>query len=173
MTAFFEIRRAAPSDAAALAAFATRLFRATYGDDTSAADLDHYIAGAFSAEIQADEIADPSGAVFLAMAGGALAGYAHLLVTLPADGPALLNRIYVDADWRGMGLASQLVDAVATECAVRGVERLQLTVYEKNARAIAFYRKAGFMVVGHTTFTVGGDVQNDAVMELDVSGRLP
>jgi RimJ/RimL family protein N-acetyltransferase len=45
------------------------------------------------------------------------------------------------------------------------VERLQLTVYEKNARAIAFYNKVGFTPVGSTTFTVGDDVQTDIVME--------
>ncbi len=171
MTDPFDIRRAVASDAAALTAFATRLFRATYSDDTAAADLDLYIAGAFTPDMQAAEIADPSGAVFVATTGGTLAGYAHLIVSASQSDTALLSRIYIDAAWRGRGLAKDLLDTVVCECAARGVQYLQLTVYEKNTRAIAFYIKVGFAVTGSTTFTVGDDVQKDIVMELDVMAR--
>jgi ribosomal protein S18 acetylase RimI-like enzyme len=174
MTDPFDIRRAVASDAAGLAAFATRLFRATYSDDTAAADLDLYIAKAFTPDMQAAEIADPSGAVFVATTGGTLAGYAQLVVPASQPGTAVLSRIYIDADWRGKGLAKNLLDTVVAECAARGVQHLQLTVYEKNARAIAFYTKVGFVVTGSTTFTVGDDVQKDVVMELDLSvGQRP
>ncbi len=165
MMASLEIRRAEAADAAALSHFAARLFRATYRDDTPADDLEAYVAKAFRPDIQAAEIGDVEAAVFLATDGDAIAGYAHLVVSpSPADA-SLLSRIYIDTAWRGQGLASRLLDAVVSECAARGVERLQLTVYEKNARAIAFYNKVGFVPVGSTTFTVGEDVQTDIVME--------
>ncbi len=165
MTASIEIRRAEAADAAALSHFAARLFRATYGEDTPAADLEAYVAKAFRPDIQAAEIADPGAAVFLATDGDTLAGYAHLVVSQSKADVSLLSRIYIDAAWRGQGLANRLLDAVVSECAARDVERLQLTVYEKNARAIAFYNKVGFVPVGSTTFTVGEDVQRDIVME--------
>jgi ribosomal protein S18 acetylase RimI-like enzyme len=157
MTASIEIRRAQAADAAALSQFAARLFRATYGEA--------YVTKAFRPDIQATEIADPEAAVFLATDGDTIAGYAHLVVSPSIADASLLSRIYIDTAWRGQGLANHLLDAVISECAARGVERLQLTVYEKNARAIAFYDKVGFVPVGSTTFTVGQDVQTDIVME--------
>lgn len=165
MTESIEIRRAEATDAAALSHFAARLFRATYGEDTPAADLEAYVAKAFRPDIQAAEIADPGAAVFLATDGDTLAGYAYLVVSPSKTDASLLSRIYIDAAWRGQGLANRLLDAVIAECAARGVTRLQLTVYEKNARAIAFYNKVGFTPVGSTTFTVGEDVQRDILME--------
>jgi ribosomal protein S18 acetylase RimI-like enzyme len=165
MMASIEIRRAEAADAAALSRFAARLFRATYGEDTPAADLEAYVVKAFRPDIQAAEIGDPEAAVFLATNGGTIAGYAYLVVPPSNADPGLLSRIYIDAAWRGQGLANRLLDAVVSECVPRGVERLQLTVYEKNARAIAFYNKVGFVPVGSTTFTVGEDVQTDIVME--------
>ncbi len=126
----------------------------------------------FRPDIQAAEIADPEAAVFLAADGDTLAGYAYLVVSPSKADASLLSRIYIDAAWRGQGLANRLLDAVVSECAARGVERLQLTVYEKNARAIAFYNKVGFTPVGSTTFTVGDDVQTDIVMERDVTARF-
>ncbi|KQV68089.1 GNAT family N-acetyltransferase [Rhizobium sp. Root1220] len=171
MTASFEIGRAAGSDAAALAGFAARLFRSTYSADTLESDLDAYIDKAFSTESQSAEIADPSAAVFLAKADGAIVGYVHLIVALAEQCAARLSRIYIDADWRGRGLANDLLNAVIGECRQRGVTRIELTVFERNARAIAFYTKVGFAVTGTTTFTVGADVQRDMVMVMDVAAR--
>jgi ribosomal protein S18 acetylase RimI-like enzyme len=167
----FVIRRARQSDAAALCDFAARLFRATYASETAASDLDSYIDQNFSTERQAAEIADPSAAVLLATADDIVIGYADVIVD-PADAPAaFLNRIYIDADWRGRGLANHLLDAILDEAARRGATRLTLTVFERNSRAIAFYKKVGFTPAGTTTFTVGDDVQTDIVMEMDLAAR--
>jgi ribosomal protein S18 acetylase RimI-like enzyme len=40
-----------------------------------------------------------------------------------------------------------------------------LDVWERNARAIAFYQKWGFAVVGTQTFQLGSDLQNDLLMQ--------
>jgi ribosomal protein S18 acetylase RimI-like enzyme len=37
-------------------------------------------------------------------------------------------------------------------------------VWERNDRALAYYRKSGFVDVGSHTFVVGGDAQTDRVM---------
>lgn len=172
MTGSFVIRRASQSDAGALSDFAARLFRATYSSDTPAADLDAYIDKNFSMERQQAEIADLSAAVFLATVDDLIIGYAHLVVKSADSRPALLNRIYVDAEWRGRGLANDLLDAVLSESAQRGATQLELTVFERNTRAIAFYKRAGFAATGSTTFAVGEDLQTDFVMEMDLDERL-
>ncbi|WP_414128654.1 N-acetyltransferase family protein [Rhizobium jaguaris] len=166
------IRRARRSDAEALSGFAARLFRETYGNDTAASDLDSYICKNFNTSRQQAEIADPSAAVFLAMADDLIVGYAHVVVGPAGGGSAFLNRIYVDAEWRGSGLANDLLEAVVGESGQRGVTRLELTVFERNVRALAFYKRVGFAATGMTTFLVGEDLQTDLVMTLDLIGRF-
>ncbi|NYJ12817.1 GNAT superfamily N-acetyltransferase [Rhizobium leguminosarum] len=166
------IRRARRSDAEALSGFAARLFRDTYSSDTAASDLDSYIYKNFNSARQETEIADPSAAVFVAMADDLIIGYAHVLVRSADGRSALLNRFYVDAEWRGSGLARGLLDAVIDESGQRAVSQLELTVFERNSRALAFYKRVGFVAIGSTTFMVGADLQTDVVMQLDLIGRL-
>jgi len=47
----------------------------------------------------------------------------------------------------------------------RGRRTLFLVAWERNPRAIAFYRKQGFREVGAQPFQLGQDVQTDRVME--------
>ncbi|WP_315856613.1 GNAT family N-acetyltransferase [Rhizobium leguminosarum] len=168
----FVIRRACQSDAGALSKFAARLFRATYSSNTAAADLDAYIYKNFNRQRQEAEIVDLSAAVFLATTDDLIIGFAQVVVGSTESRSALLNRIYIDAEWRGSGLANDLLDTVVSESAQRGVTRLELTVFERNARAIAFYKRAGFAATGSTTFAVGEDLQTDVVMEMDLEARF-
>jgi ribosomal protein S18 acetylase RimI-like enzyme len=46
----------------------------------------------------------------------------------------------------------------------RGATTLWLGVWERNARAQAFYRKHGFGKVGSQVFVVGSDPQTDDVL---------
>lgn len=161
------IRKADAADALELAEFAARLFRETYGSSTPAADLDAYVAANFGREIQAGEIGRSSDAVFLAIsADDHIVGYAHVLAQADA---LLLNRIYVDLAVRGTGVSRRLFEAVVSECRRRRATRLVLTVFEKNARARAFYRRLGFREIGMTPFMVGSETQIDVEMEYDVT----
>jgi ribosomal protein S18 acetylase RimI-like enzyme len=49
-----------------------------------------------------------------------------------------------------------------------GAAALWLGVWERNPRALAFYRKWGFDVVGEHTFRLGDDPQRDLIMRRDV-----
>jgi ribosomal protein S18 acetylase RimI-like enzyme len=56
------------------------------------------------------------------------------------------------------------MDSVVRTASALGGDVLWLGVWERNARAIAFYRKQGFERVGAKTFRLGADVQTDDVM---------
>jgi ribosomal protein S18 acetylase RimI-like enzyme len=62
------------------------------------------------------------------------------------------------------------MDGVKTAARDLGGRRLWLGVWERNPRAIAFYRKSGFSDAGTTTFQLGSDLQTDRVM---VASLLP
>jgi ribosomal protein S18 acetylase RimI-like enzyme len=56
------------------------------------------------------------------------------------------------------------MDAVANAAQQLGARTLWLGVWERNPRALAFYRKSGFQDVGTQSFMVGEDRQTDRVM---------
>lgn len=163
------IRRGTVADAAALTEFGRRTFSDTFAADNDPADMATYLADAFAPDKQAAELAMPACTCLLAECDGVLAGMAYVIdgsVNDVVRGHHLveLQRFYVDTPWHGRGVAHALMDAVVHTSQELGGDVLWLGVWERNARAIAFYRKQGFERVGAKTFRLGADVQTDDVM---------
>jgi GNAT superfamily N-acetyltransferase len=163
------IRPATRADAATLSAFAQRCFHDAFAADNRAEDMAAYEAATFSPERQAAEIADPAVRVLLAHVDGALAGYAQVVASgapraVSGPAPVELRRFYVARDWHGRGVADQLMDAVLATARTLGAATLWLGVWDRNARAIAYYRRRGFTDVGSYVFVLGSDRQTDRLM---------
>jgi len=168
-TGRFLIRKAEVSDAEELALFAARTFSETFGGENTPEDLALHLAKAYGPAQQGAELRDPAWTTLLAEEGTTLAGYAQIR-TGPApscvtgESPIELYRFYVDSPWQGRGVAGVLMQAVKDRARRRGANSLWLGVWERNARAQAFYRKHGFVKVGRQVFVVGTDPQTDDVM---------
>ena len=165
------LRRAEAADAAALAAFAESTFRETFAHANSEVDLSLHCTKNFSAAIQGVEIADPRTIIFLAEHDAKLAGFAQLVLGRPvdcvhADRPSELFRIYVAGEWHGKGVSIRLLLSTLEAARRAGSDYLWLGVWERNAKAIAFYRKVGFESVGEHEFLLGRDPQRDLIMGL-------
>lgn len=167
------LRRGIPSDAPRLARVAAALFTETSGAANRPEDMTDYLASAFSEEQQRRELSEPSTRVWLAMeATGEIAGlaYVRLNVSPPtscavsAQRPAELARLYTEQRWHGKGLGQQLMEAVLRTAREHESDIVWLGVWERNARAIAFYRKEGFETVGEQDFILGSSRQRDFVM---------
>ena len=162
-------RRADPSDAALLAELGASTFADTFAADNAPADIEAYLAESFGEKIQRAELEDPDVTVFFAERNGEVVGYVML-----REGPApqivrgfyLLEiaRFYVRGDAKGSGVGRVLMECAIHEAAARGKEALWLGVWEKNARAIDFYRRWEFFEAGSQPFKLGSDQQNDLVM---------
>lgn len=174
------IRRAVTGYAAALAAFAERTFRATFGAHNSAENMDAYCAAAYGESIQAREIAAPEMETLVAVQGDQLIGYAQLKwgtapTCVAAVKPAEISRLYVDQAQHGKGVARELMDQLFALAGAGGADVIWLGVWEHNPRAIAFYRKHGFTPVGDHVFRLGNDPQRDLILvrHLHASRRSP
>lgn len=171
----FRIRTATAADAAALATLAERLFVETFGAANEPENMRAYLPTAFSAELQAAELADPDRTARLAVAvEGDLIGYALLRRGRRADGvvgegPVELQRIYVDKRWHGRGVASALMTCCIEQARAWGGDVLWLGVWQKNPRAISFYQRSAFSIVGEQPFMLGGDRQMDFIMARPLS----
>ena len=168
------IRVATAEDAERLSELAARTFRETFAPDNTAEDMAAYLAATFTPERQRSELEDPGQRVLLLEIDGVPVGYAQLARSAPdaavrGDSPIELAielaRFYLDGAWHGRGLAQQLMGAVVDEAVRLGARTLWLGVWERNPRAIAFYRKHGFVDVGAHPFVLGRDVQTDRIMQ--------
>lgn len=163
------LRIARARDAGALAELAERTFRATFAAMNTARDMDLHCRRSYGEAIQAQEIASPDRVTWLADEGGALAGYAQLRrgtppACVPGRGAIEIQRLYVDEAWQGRGLAQALMTACLDEAARLGGDTVWLGVWERNPRAIAFYRKFGFAEAGEHVFPLGDDPQRDVIL---------
>jgi ribosomal protein S18 acetylase RimI-like enzyme len=169
------IRKAERNDARRLAHFAERTFRETFGPMNTAEDMDLHCRTNYSEAIQAGEIADPGMITLLSEHGTELAGFAQIRwggapVCVRAKSPGEIQRLYVASEWHGQGVAPALMGACLAELQLRGSDVVWLGVWERNPRAIAFYRKYGFADVGAHIFPLGRDPQRDVVLARPVSG---
>ena len=78
--------------------------------------------------------------------------------------PVEIARFYSAAPWIGRGVGAALMTACLREAEARACDVVWLDVWDRNARAIAFYSKWGFEVVGEADFILGDDVQHDLLM---------
>jgi len=163
------IRRATPEDANLLADLGARTFLETFAADNTKEDMDDYLASNFNLTQQTAELTHPSSTFLIAEVDGVAAGYAKLQAGAPAEGlegarPIELVRLYASREWLGRGVGQELMRACLDEARGAGYETIWLGVWEKNARAQAFYRKWGFRPVGEHVFQLGSDLQRDILM---------
>ena len=163
------IRTGLPTDARDLAELASRTFRETFAEDNRPEDLEHHLATAYGQEQQLRELTRPDMVTLLGVVDGRLVGYAQLRREAAPDcvrgeSPIELWRFYVTREWHGRGVAQELMKSVVAEACVRGGRTLWLGVWERNQRALAYYRKAGFTDVGSHVFMLGTDRQTDRII---------
>ena len=164
-----QIRRGVPDDAPALAAFAERTFVETFGSDNDPRDMEAFVERTYGVAQQTAELTDPGVTTLLAHRDGKLVAFAQIRRHVPppcvSDATSIeLRRFYVDRPAQGTGVAQLLMAAVFDAARGAGARHVWLGVWERNLRAIAFYRKAGFTDVGSQPFVLGSDHQNDRVM---------
>ena len=169
------IRRGVASDAAGLAAFAARAFAEAFGGVTGVDDMQAHLAATYRPDLQARELADPTVITLLALQDIGIVAYAQ--VRRNAMAPACvalpdaveLQRLYADRSVHGTGLPMRLMQCALDAARELGGRYAWLGVWERNARAMAFYRKAGFDEIGFTHYVVGSDRQTDRVFIASLS----
>jgi ribosomal protein S18 acetylase RimI-like enzyme len=173
MQAGIRIRRAEEDDALALSVLAEKTFRDAFADSNTTANMQLHCAANYGRALQLAEIRDSGRETWLVESEGGLVAYVQLRLDatspmISADRPVEIQRFYVDASHHGAGLAHQLMAHVLARAKAAGSATLWLGVWERNPRALAFYRKWGFDVVGELTFNLGDDPQRDFMMRRDV-----
>ncbi|MFE5672833.1 GNAT family N-acetyltransferase [Agromyces sp. NPDC056523] len=187
-----QIRPAGPADAAALAALAAVTFPLACPPSTTARAISEFIARHLTRDRFAEYLTDRDRTLLVAVADDAgdqswrgeldgtdgLVGWSMLIRTadgVPADADAAaavsgrpaveLSKMYAHPAAHGRGVAGELMRVTLAEASREGAPVVWLGVNEENARAIRFYEKHGFAIVGSKRFKIGDRWEHDHVLE--------
>lgn len=155
-----------------LAELGRQTFHDTFAAANTPADMEAYLAATFSPEKQLAELQDSAVTFLLAQMQQEIVGYALLRVGSELglepgktpDNRLEVIRIYVREDWIGTGLGASLMRRTLEEARAQQCRSVVLGVWEKNAHAIAFYKRFGFKEIGQHPFWLGQDKQTDLIL---------
>lgn len=177
-----EVRLAQLEDTVAVSELAARTFPDACPANLPQDAVEEHIATQLSADVFDALISDPERhRLFVAEVWGGLVGYVLTHIgseALPADlvrpgrveeGSAYLSKCYVDAAWRGSGIADVLLERAVADAGQAGHRAIVLGTNRGNKGAQAFYKRHGFRKRSTRTFDVGGVTNYDVVMVRDLT----
>ena len=178
-----DIRSAKAGDAHALSALAARTFPEACPPDLPCEAIDAFIAAELTPDMFEAVASQPERyRILVADVDGALVGYTLTVVgegaipdecvrpgKVEADA-AYLSKCYVDAPWRGSGIADTLVERAVADAAQCGHTSVALGTNRANKHAQTFYKRHGFRRRSTRTFDVGGVLNHDVVMVRHLTG---
>ena len=167
------IRRATHADAVLLSEIGRRSFEDAFGRYNDPSDMQQYLNAAFSPDLIQKNLDDPDVVYLIASSLIGDVGYAKMVAGketahLTEGKQIQLERIYVLGDAVGTGAGRDLMLQCMDMAQTMQATHLWLGVWQENTRAISFYRKFGFKIIGEKQFTIGNTVNHDFVMSLNL-----
>ncbi|NVK51009.1 MAG: GNAT family N-acetyltransferase [Cyclobacteriaceae bacterium] len=169
----FEIREVRSSELKELHQFARDSFVDTYASQNTPENMHLYLKEEFSEEKIFKLLNDPNVKFFFALNGGEIIGYLQInwgkAQSENLDSSIEIARIYVRKDFQGRKTGSLLLKKAIQFGKDLGVQWLWLGVWEKNTKAMDFYRKNGFQIFDQHLFKLGSDEQLDWMMRINLN----
>ena len=151
-------RQATASDALCIAALGVQVFLDTYATQGIRPALAQEAFDAFSPDELLNILAKPDVFITVAEADGHLVGFAQVAMNTGHDLIAHpraceLQRLYVQERFTGKGVGRGLLDATETSAQLCGAALLWATVWVGNRRALSFYPRQGYALMGSPSYT--------------------
>lgn len=164
------IDKVAQTDVIQLQQISIQTFFETFSPVNSEEDMNSYLNESFSAERLTAELNNELSQFYFAASNGEVIGYLKLNLgqaqTEIKDPNALeIERIYVSQGFHGKKVGQLLYNKAIQVANEINAKYVWLGVWEKNHRAISFYKKNGFVEFDQHLFRLGADVQIDLMMK--------
>jgi diamine N-acetyltransferase len=164
------IREATVEDARLIADISHQTFYETFAPYNSTENMDKFLNQQFTRGKLMLEVGAKENTFLLAYNGNDIAGYVKIRDERIPSGLGNVNaleiaRIYAMTNQIGKGVGAVLMQFCIDIARQRNKEWLWLGVWEKNERAIEFYKKWGFEKFDETDFLLGDDMQRDWLMK--------
>ena len=168
------IAKAGLKDIEKLKDIGRQTFYETFAEGNTEENMQKYQEEGFSTQTLHNELSDPHSEFYLALLDTRVVGYLKVnsgqAQTELKDSKSLeIERIYVLKEFHGRQVGQLLYDKAIEIAKLGNVSYVWLGVWEKNPRAIQFYKKNGFVEFDKHIFKLGDDEQTDFMMRLDLS----
>ncbi|NVJ89086.1 MAG: GNAT family N-acetyltransferase [Flavobacteriaceae bacterium] len=159
------IRKASVNDADLLSKLSIETFLPAHGHSASKNDIDSYISENFTTKNFTKELSNENHQYYLFSYNNKIVGYSKVVFNLTcenidSENISYLSRIYFLKEYYGLGLAKQLFDFNIQLCKENNQIGMWLKVWIENKRAIQFYKKIGFTIVGKSDFRISENHSN-------------
>ena len=144
-----------------------------FGSLNNPEDFESYLTQAFSPEKIEAELSNPNSFFYFVYEDTSLAAYIKINLgdaqsEFKEESGLELERIYVTAPYQGKGMGAHLLTYVCKLAKQKNARYVWLGVWEKNTRAITFYRRHGFKKIGTHPYYIGKDKQTDWLMKKEI-----
>ena len=169
-----EIKKVTLSEIDELRSISRQTFFETFADGNTESDMKKYLDENFSIEIMTSELMIPESEFYFASIDNKITGYLKLnfgqaQTELKSQKALEIERIYVLKEFQGKKVGQILYETALNIATRAKADYLWLGVWEKNPRAINFYKKNGFVEFDKHIFKLGNDEQTDIMMKLELS----
>lgn len=164
------IRRATKADAELIADLSRTTFYDAFAKDNTKENMDHFMNTVFTKAALMQQVLNNDGIFLLAYDADEAVGYVRMREKneehiMEGANAIEIARIYSVQSALGKGVGPALMRACLDIAFELKKSVIWLGVWEKNPRAIAFYRKWGFEKFGEHIFPIGDDPQTDWLMK--------
>ncbi len=124
-------------------------------------DLKNYLEEAFSVSKISEDLKNPRNLFYILYKNELPIGYGKIRLNSSPSGDdsdksCQLERIYILKEFIPLKLGQQFLNFLEKKSKELKYDRMWLSVYLENTRALRFYQKNDFQEVGKSTFTVNG-----------------
>ena len=166
-----EIKKGTISDTDQLQKIGRQTFFESFSSGNTEENMRKYLDEGFSFGKLTAELSDKNSEFYFATLDNKVVGYLKINLgpaqTELKDSNSLeIERIYVLKSYFGKKVGQLLYEKAASIAKELKLKYIWLGVWEKNERALQFYKKNGFVEFDQHQFVLGEDVQNDILMKL-------
>lgn len=170
----FSIVKATPEDLSILQKISVSTFTETFQELNTADNMKKYIDESLSYSKLKSELDNENSQFYFLKSEDQIAGYLKVntgsaQTELKEENALEVERIYINKTFHGKGAGMRLINKAFDIAQQHGKEYVWLGVWEKNDKAIRFYKKFGFKEFAQHQFVLGDDVQTDIMMRLDIA----
>lgn len=164
------INKASAEDVEIVQSLGRQTFSETFAEDNTEEAMKKYLEESFNTEKIKSELNNPDSFFSIAWEEDNPVGYLKVnsgeaQTELQDDTALEIERIYVKKSHHGKKVGQLLYNQALETAEQLGKSYLWLGVWEKNLRALQFYRKNGFVEFDKHIFRLGEEEQTDLMMK--------
>lgn len=161
------IQAQSPADYEKIALLAQKIWREHYTSILGAEQVEYMLQQFQTAEKMEQDVEKNRYIYYMMMDMDRIVGYVG--VQPDEEGGLYLSKLYIDSDYRGLGLARRALSMLKVYCAANGLDHIWLTVNKHNTNSISAYYRMGFEKECDLVADIGGGfVMDDYKMRMAV-----